>query len=122
MTQTIMEALGGGIRNGILNLKLTSLEALYVSYMPFITNGGLFVPCKNEYSLGDEVFLLLDLMEEPDKIPITGTVVWVTPKGLGGHRKQGVGIQLNEANMDVIGKIEAYLAGMIQSDDHTYTM
>ena len=117
-----MDALGGGVRNGILNLKLATQEDLYASYMPFISNGGLFVPNKQEYLLGDEVFVLLQLMDEPEKIPITGKVVWMSPKGLGGQRKQGIGIQLDEGNVELLSKIEAYLAGLLEGAEHTHTM
>ncbi|MFT5722645.1 MAG: type IV pilus assembly protein PilZ, partial [Motiliproteus sp.] len=39
---------------------------------------------QRDYQLGEEVFMLLDLMEEPDKIPVSGKVVWVTPRGAQG--------------------------------------
>ncbi len=118
----MMDGMGGGVRNGILNLKLGTQEELYASYMPFVVNGGLFVPTRHNYLLGDEVFILLQLLDEPEKIPITGKVVWLTPKGLGGNRRQGIGIQLSEANIDLLGKIEAYLAGLLTSADPTHTM
>ncbi|WIO75481.1 PilZ domain-containing protein [Porticoccaceae bacterium LTM1] len=122
MKTMAVDSLGGGVRNGILNLKLMTEDELYQSYMPFVVNGGLFIPTRQSYLLGDEVFVLLQLMDEPEKIPITGKVVWVTPKETAGSRRQGIGIQLGEANSDLVGKIEAYLAGMIQSGDRTHTM
>lgn len=118
----MMDNMGGGVRNGILNLKLSTQEELYSSYMPFVTNGGLFIPTRHSYLLGDEVFVLLQLIDEPEKIPITGKVVWITPKGAGGSRKQGIGIQLGETNIDLLGKIETYLAGMLSGTDQTNTM
>ena len=54
---------------------------LYAAYMPFIKNGGLFIPTNKSYKLGDEVFMLLNLMDEQEKIPVAGKVVWITPKG-----------------------------------------
>ena len=122
MKNVMMDAMGGGVRNGILNLKLATQEELYASYMPFVHNGGLFIPTRHSYLLGDEVFVLLQLIDEPEKIPITGKVIWISPKGLGGSRKQGIGIQLSDANIDLLGKIEAYLAGLLNSEDHTHTM
>jgi len=32
--------------------------------MPFVKNGGLFIPTNSNYRLGDEVFMLLNLMGE----------------------------------------------------------
>jgi type IV pilus assembly protein PilZ len=60
--------------------------------MPFLRNGGLFIPTNKRFTLGEEVFVLLALMDEAEKIPITGTVVWVTPKGAQGNRQAGIGV------------------------------
>jgi len=43
--------------------------------MPFIKNGGLFIPTTKRYRIGDELFLLLRLMDESEPIPIVGKVV-----------------------------------------------
>ena len=91
-----MQGLGGGARNGILSLTIKDKAVLYAAYMPFVKNGGLFIPTNKTYSLGDEVFMLLNLMDEPEKIPVAGKVVWVTPKGAQGNRAAGVGVQFNE--------------------------
>lgn len=117
-----MDAFGGGVRNGILNLSIKDPQALYTAYMPFVQNGGLFIATRKNYMLGDEVFLLLDLIDEPDRIPLTGKVVWITPKGLGGSRREGVGIQLSEKHSDINAKFETYLAGMMELDKPTNTM
>jgi type IV pilus assembly protein PilZ len=60
--------------------------------MPFLRNGGLFIRTNKRFTLGEEVFVLLALMDEAEKIPITGTVVWVTPKGAQGNRQAGIGV------------------------------
>ncbi|QVM87777.1 PilZ domain-containing protein [Pseudomonas lalucatii] len=69
-----------GPRNGILSLTIKDKSVLYAAYMPFIKNGGLFIPTNKSYKLGDEVFMLLNLMDEPEKIPVAGKVVWITPR------------------------------------------
>ena len=69
------------VKQGVLSLTIKDRAVLYAAYMPFIQNGGLFVPTNKQYALGDEVFILLSLMDEAEKIPITGQVVWITPKG-----------------------------------------
>ena len=117
-----MDNYGAGIRNGILNVKLKEQQDLYKAYMPFVENGGLFIPTKREYMLGDEVFVLLDLVDEDERIPVTGKVIWVSPKGLGSNRSQGVGLKLDEKHNDLMQKIEAHLAGMLESDRPTSTM
>ena len=78
---------------GILSLTIKDKAVLYAAYMPYVINGGLFIPTNKSYSIGAEVFVLLNLMDEPEKIPVAGKVVWVTPKGGQGNRSAGIGIQ-----------------------------
>ncbi len=84
------------VKQGVLSLTIKDRAVLYAAYMPFIQNGGLFVPTNKQYALGDEVFILLSLMDEAEKIPITGQVVWITPKGAQGNRQAGIGVQFSE--------------------------
>ena len=76
--------IGGMPRQGILSLAIKDKGALYNAYMPFVKGGGLFVPTAKRYGLGDEVFILLTLMEDKDRLPIAGKVIWVTPPGAQG--------------------------------------
>ena len=73
-------------RQGILSLAIKDKSALYASYMPFVKHGGLFIPSSKPYKIGDEVFMLLTLMQETEKLPVAGRVVWITPKGAQGNR------------------------------------
>ena len=111
-----------GARNAILSLAIKDKAVLYANYMPFIKNGGLFIPTKKDYQLGDEVFMLLNLMEDTDKIPVAGKVIWITPKGAQGNRAAGVGVQFSADDETARNKIETYLAGSLQSDRPTHTM
>lgn len=95
-----------GPRNGILSLTIKDKSVLYAAFMPFIKNGGLFIPTNKSYKLGDEVFMLLNLMDEPEKIPVAGKVVWITPKGAQGSRAAGIGVQFNEGDNTARNKIE----------------
>ncbi len=67
---------GFGARSGILTLTIKDKAVLYAAYMPYIRQGGLFIPTQKQYQLGDEVFLLLNLMDEPEKIPVAGKVIY----------------------------------------------
>jgi type IV pilus assembly protein PilZ len=117
-----MKGMGGGVRNGILSLTIKDKAVLYAAYMPFVQNGGLFIPTSKSYKLGDEVFMLLNLMDEPEKIPVAGKVIWVTPKGAQGSRAAGIGVQFNDQDDAANRKIETYLAGALESDRLTHTM
>ncbi len=117
-----MKGLGGGARNGILSLTIKDKAVLYAAYMPFLKNGGLFIPTAKTYKLGDEVFMLLNLMDEAEKIPVAGKVVWVTPKGAQGNRAAGIGVQFSDQDNTAASKIENYLAGTLDSDRPTHTL
>tara|TARA_A100001391_G_scaffold193431_2_gene168685 strand:- start:859 stop:1206 length:348 start_codon:yes stop_codon:yes gene_type:complete len=111
-----------GGRSGILSLSIKDKAALYAAYMPFIGNGGLFVPTEKAYQLGEEIFLLLSIMDEPEKIPVAGRVVWITPRGAQGNRSAGIGVQFSDQDDTARRTIENYLAGSLQSDRPTHTM
>ena len=55
--------------------------------MSSLKNRGLFVPTKREMGLGLEVFLLLTLMDEVEKLPIARKVVWLTPPDARGNHQ-----------------------------------
>jgi type IV pilus assembly protein PilZ len=110
-------------RQGILSLSIKEKKALYSAYMPFIENGGLFIPTARKYTLGQEVFMLLNLMQETERLPIAGKVVWITPEGAEGYRTAGIGVQFSDQDGGAArDKIETYLAGMLDSDRSTHTM
>lgn len=113
----------GGSQPGILTLNIKDKSALYMAYIPFVKNGGLFIPSEKPYRLGDEVFILLTLMDSAERIPVAGKVVWVTPRGAQGKRVQGIGVQFSAQDGGVTQKkIESHLAGMLNSDRATHTM
>ena len=115
-------SLAGG-RQGILSLTIRDVNALYAAYMPYVHNGGLFVPTNKKYRLGDEVFMLLTLMEESDRLPVAGKIVWITPTGAEGNKAAGIGVQFSEQDGgQVRNKIEGYLAGALKWEKPTHTM
>jgi type IV pilus assembly protein PilZ len=114
----------GHVRPGVLSLSIKEKSALFAAYMPFIKGGGLFIPTNKQYKMGEEVFMLLTLMDDPAKLPVSGKVVWVTPTGAHGSRTQGVGVQFafNESGKAAQHKIEGLLGGSLKSVRPTHTM
>jgi len=110
-------------RQGILSLTIKDKGALYAAYMPFVKGGGLFIPTKKSYRIGEEVFMLLTLMEESEKIPVAGKIIWVTPVGAQGNRAAGIGVQFSDQDEGAArNKIEGILAGALDSERPTHTM
>lgn len=108
---------------GILNLNIKDKPALYAAYMPFVKNGGLFIPTPKKFKLGDEVFMLLTVMDDKERMPIAGKIIWITPQGAQGNKAQGIGVQFSDQdNGTTRNKIEGFLAGALQADKSTHTM
>lgn len=125
MSETPKPAAPAGARTGgVLSLSIKEKAGLFAAYMPFVKGGGIFIPTAKAYAVGDEVFMLLQLMDDPARIAVSGKVAWITPPGSHGNRTQGVGVQFsdNEAGMQARHKIELMLGGALQSTRTTHTM
>lgn len=111
-------------RPSVLSLNINSKSALYAAYMPFLVNGGIFLPTPKNYKLGDEVFLLLQLIDDPTRHPVAGNVAWITPHGAQGGKTQGIGVHFSadESSKVLRGRIEQILAGHLGSSRPTHTL
>lgn len=108
---------------GVLSLAIKEKSALYAAYMPYVKGGGLFIPTNKNFKIGEEVFMLLSLVDDPVKLKVVGKVVWTTPTA-STNRPQGVGVQFseNDGGLEVRNKIEAILGGTLKSNRATHTM
>lgn len=111
------------VRTAVLSLNIKERAGLYASYMPFITHGAIFVPTQKNYTLGEEVVVILTLIDDPQRYPMTGKVVWIAPTGLA-TRTQGIGVQLphDENGLKLKLKIEALLGSALASSRKTHTL
>lgn len=112
-----------GGRPAVLSLAIKEKAALYAAYMPWLKNGGIFVPTSRQYQLGDDVYLILTLMEDPTKIPVAGKIVWVSPAG-GVQRQPGIGVHFpgDEAGITARKRIEDLLGSALKSARPTHTI
>lgn len=112
-----------GDKAGVLSLVIKDKGVLYTAYMSFLKEGGLFIPTRRSFEMGESVNMLLTLMDESDSFMVDGTVVWITPQGAQGNRAAGVGIQFTgDSGKMARDKIENYLAGALKSDKPTHTL
>jgi type IV pilus assembly protein PilZ len=111
-------------RPSVLSLAIKEKAALYAAYMPFLKNGGMFVPTNKAYKIGDEVYLILSLMEDPNKYPIAGKVAWITPAGANNSKAQGIGVQFpaDETGQRAKTRIEEILGAALRSSRATHTL
>ncbi len=108
-------------KGGILSVSLKDPMSVFNAYMPYVTGGGLFIETQKNIQLGDEVFILLQLLEQSEPTPVSAKVIWVTPKGSTSF-KPGIGIQLGEENRELMNMIETQIAGLLNSSNPTLTM
>ena len=112
----------GGAKKTMIAMTIKDKVVLHNYYMPFLQNGGLFIANRTEYEIGDDVFILLNLMDESEKIPVAGKVVWIAKKGVKSPHTPGVGVQFSDPDNVAKDKIETYLVGSIGSANATATM
>ncbi len=107
-----------------MQLNIKEKGALYAAYIPLFEEGGIFVPTTREYRLGDDVYVLLTLPDDPQRYPVAGRVAWVTPARASGNRTQGVGIQFpkDEKSRQLKLKIEEILGTALASERPTQTI
>ena len=111
-------------RPSVIQLAIKEKAALYAAYIPLFAEGGIFIPTAREYKLGDDIYVLLSLPEDPQRYPVAGKVAWVTPSKAAGGRTQGVGIQFpkDEKSKQLKLKIEEILGALVGSDRPTQTI
>ena len=117
------QAAAASNKPGVLSLAIKEKSALYAAYMPYLKGGGLFIPTSKPFKMGEEIFMLLSLVDDPVKLKVVGKVVWVSPI-VHGTRPQGIGVQFSEKDggIEVKNKIEAILGGALKSNRPTHTM
>ena len=111
-------------RPSVIQLVFKERNALYAAYIPLFAEGGLFVPTAREYRLGDDIYLLLTLPDDPQRYPVAGKVAWLTPPNASGGRTQGVGVRfpVDEKTRVLRIRIEEMLGTAIQSAKPTQTI
>ena len=111
-------------RPSVIQLVFREKGALYAAYIPLFADGGLFVPTTRDYKLGDDIYLLLSLPDDPQRYPVAGKVGWITPANASGGRTQGVGVRFpsDEKTRHLKLRIEEVLGTSIQSAKPTQSI
>jgi len=111
-------------RPSVIQLVFREKGALYAAYIPLFADGGLFVPTTRDYRIGDDIYLLLSLPDDPQRYPVAGKVGWITPVNASGGRTQGVGVRFPSDDKTRLLKlrIEELLGTSIQSAKPTQTI
>lgn len=115
---------GAAPRPTVIQLSIKEKGALYAAYIPLFKEGGIFVPSSRQYTLGQDVYVLLTLPEDPQRYPVAGKVAWITPAGATGARTQGIGVRFpdDEKSRALRARIEEILGAHLASDRPTQTL
>lgn len=109
----------------VVRVDVADDDVLYAAYMPFVVNGGLFVHARQlsnmNYMLGSDLFLLMYLQSEGERLKVRGRTIWVNARA--GHRRPaGIGVQFRD-NGETRHRLEQFLAGRLaHSEQPTYTL
>ena len=115
---------GATPRPSVIQLAIKEKAALYAAYIPLFADGGVFIPTTRDYKLGDDVYVLLSLPDDPQRYPVAGKVAWVTPARAAANRTQGVGVRFpaDDKSKLLKVKIEEILGGHLASERPTQTI
>ena len=111
-------------RPSVIQFSIKDLPGLASAYMPFLADGGLFIPTQRDYDLGDSVYVLITLPDDPLRYPVAAKVAWVTPANSTGGRTQGIGVRLarDEKSLILKQKIEDCLSTFVVTDRSSQTL
>ena len=117
-------ATGTAARPSVIQLVFRNKATLYGAYMPSLLHGGLFVQTTRSYRLGDEVYLLVALPDDPARYPVVGTVAWITPAKSPSGRPQGIGVHFpaDEKTQGLRLRIEELLGTLLAGAQPTLTL
>jgi type IV pilus assembly protein PilZ len=105
-----------------INIEFCSDHDLYVAYMPFLKNGGLFYRTMKLFELGTEVELNVLLPDSLEPTLVTGEVCWSTPTGAQNGTPAGIGIGFTKDQGNLRHQIEKAIARQLNSPEATLTM
>lgn len=108
--------------SGILTVNLPSISELSASYMPFLVNGGIFIATTHHFELNEEVFLLIKVLDEAEKIPVAAKVVWISHQSKLSNRSAGIGVEFAEENSQAKSILEKHLAGELNNRKFSHTI
>lgn len=105
-----------------VSLEYISERELYLCYMPFFKNGGLFVRTAENHPLGTEVEMEVTLPDALEVSKVKGKIAWRTPPGAQSGTPVGVGIAFEEDKENLRGQIEKNISRLLNSAEPTLSM
>ena len=106
-----------------LTHRFSTVGELREAHMPFVRDGGLFIPTDNQFHLGDTVTVSITLPDDQTFV-FSGEVIWITPKSIhSSQHHPGIGIQCNDDEGEAFQKaMQQSLSGLKDEGGNTETM
>lgn len=107
-----------------LSIIIHDAGVLRAAYMQFIKGGGLFIPTKKTFVMGEDTNLVIRLLDDDEPYRVSGRVVWITPLGSASNKAGGIGVEFLEDNNGerLRNRIELILGPHLKSTESTHTM
>lgn len=112
------------IKRKTLSIIIHDAGVLRAAYMQFVRGGGLFIPTKKTFNMGEDTNLVIRLLDEAEPYRVTGKVVWITPAGSPNNKAGGIGVEFAEDKNGerLRSRIEVILGPYLKSTEGTHTM
>lgn len=96
----------------------TTLNALKEAFMPYVQDGGIFIPTTTTFHLGDKIKVTVTLPENKQTFMLEGEVIWITPQSVHQpNRHTGIGIQCSTDEGEAFRKsVEQLLTDVKEKD------
>ncbi len=103
----------------VLSVRIDDIDTLRHAYMPFLLNGGLFLPITSsakergswhDYNLEAKLCLLLQLPDNTQQYLSITKIVWISPVDLGNGRCSGIGLHFDKQSSELKTLIESKLS------------
>lgn len=107
------------------NITIDDKKDLYKCYLPFIKDGGIFIPFNDDVTAeniypGMTILLLLTVIEPKNRVTISGKVVWIQKSG--AVKGYGVSLGSSVPAKSLKDYIEMTVSDLAQKKEPTYTI
>lgn len=107
------------------NIAIEDKRELYKCYLPFIKEGGLFIPFNDDINSnnvypGMTVLVLLSIIEPKSRVTLSAKVVWIQKSGpLKGF---GIAFGSSPQAKSIKDYIEVTISDLLAKKEQTYTI
>lgn len=107
------------------NITIDDKKELYKCYLPFIKDGGIFIPFGEDVNAdniypGMSILLLLTVIEPKNRVSISAKVVWI--QKTGSVKGYGISLGTGAPAKSLKDYIEMTVSDLAQKKEPTYTI